>query len=88
MVNKTNTPRPKSSPKPVRVAPKHRPMQTPANVCVNCAPIGHTEVMAMLLVAVFGLVAVTSMAMYRLNEQRAQLDAQQDRIAELEASVL
>ncbi|MEK7108153.1 MAG: hypothetical protein AAB898_00605 [Patescibacteria group bacterium] len=79
--------RPKSSPKPVRVAPKQRPMQTPANVCVNCAPIGHTEVMAMLLVAVFGLVAVTSMAMYRLNEQRDVLQQQQQRIAELEATL-
>lgn len=87
MVNKTNMPRPKSSPKPVRVAPKHRPMQTPANVCVNCAPIGHTEVMSMLLVAIFGLVAITSMAMYRLNEQRDVLQQQQQRIADLEADL-
>lgn len=56
----------------------------PANLCVNCAPIGHTEVMAMLLVAVFGLAAVMSIANVRLDEQHRTIDAQAQQIQALQ----
>ena len=70
--------------KPVKsAAPKKK--VAPKNLCVNCAPVGHTEVMAMLLVAVFGLVTVMSLANYRVTEQQQVIQSQANQIEALQA---
>ncbi|NQV12616.1 hypothetical protein HQ524_04600 [Candidatus Uhrbacteria bacterium] len=55
-----------------------------SGVCVNCPPLGYTQVLAMLLVSVFSLVTILSMASYKLDQQSSQLDAQARRIASLQ----
>lgn len=76
---KTTTKRKSAAKKPAKKA-----AAVPANLCVNCAPIGHTQVIAMLLVAVFGLVAVMSIANFRLQEQQDTIRAQSAQIESLQ----
>lgn len=75
---KTTTKRKPAAKRAAKKAP------APANLCVNCAPIGHTQVIAMLLVAVFGLVAVMSIANFRLQEQQDTIQAQSAQIESLQ----
>ena len=69
----------KTKKKPAKRTPSKK-KAAPKNLCVNCAPIGHTEVMAMLLVAVFGLVTVMSIANYRMGEHRQVIEGQAHQI--------
>ena len=55
-----------------------------SGVCVNCAPMGYTQVIAMLLVSVFSLVTILSMASYKLDQQSLELDAQARQISSLQ----
>lgn len=47
-----------------------------SGVCVNCAPLGHTQVLAILLVSVFSLVSILTIASYKIDRQSSQIDSQ------------
>lgn len=78
----------KAAKKPAaRKAPAKKAHANSPKLCVNCAPIGHTEVLAMLLVAIFGLVAVSGVALYRLDQKDATIQMQNEVIQELTVEV-
>ena len=56
----------------------------PDTVCVSCMPMGETQIIAMLMVAVFGLAGVLTTAVATLQQQQKQLDAQRTFISSLE----
>ncbi|MBT6253703.1 hypothetical protein HOI83_00500 [Candidatus Uhrbacteria bacterium] len=56
-----------------------------SGLCVNCAPLGYTQVLAMLLVSVFSLVTILSIASYKIDQQSSQIDAQSQRIETLQS---
>ena len=60
-------------------APLHRlkalPRRAPAkaacgHACSSCVPMGETQIIALLLVAVFGLASVLTIAVVSLNQQQ------------------
>jgi hypothetical protein len=61
--------------------------EVPPGICVNCAPLGYTQVLAMLLVSVFSLVTILSIASYKIDQQNAELSAQDRTIAALQSLV-
>ena len=60
-------------------------MRTPPGLCVACMPMGHTQVFAMLMVSVFALASVLTIATYKLQVQQHTLDAQAHEIKQLKA---
>ena len=61
---------------PAKAVATKAPAHVPPNLCVNCAPLGYTQVLAMLLVSVFSLVTVLSVATYKMNRQATQIQNQ------------
>ena len=60
-------------------------MRTPPGLCVTCMPMGHTQIFAMLMVSVFALASVLTIATYKLQVQQHTLDAQAQEIQQLKA---
>ncbi|HJN85227.1 MAG TPA: hypothetical protein QF873_02845 [Patescibacteria group bacterium] len=56
-----------------------------SGLCVNCAPLGYTQVLAMLLVSVFSLVTILSIASYKIDQQSSQLSVQAEQIESLQS---
>ncbi len=48
----------------------------PSHVCSTCMPMGETQIIAMLLVAVFGLASVLSVAVFSMQEQKDTIGQQ------------
>lgn len=82
------TKKPKSPKKPAtRKAPakKKAAAVAPLNVCANCAPLplGHTQVLAMMIVSVFAVSGVLLTAVATVNQQHDQIEQQAEVIETL-----
>lgn len=55
---------------------KKMAVSTPDTVCMSCMPMGETQIIAMLLVAVLGLASVLTVSVLSLEEQREALGEQ------------
>lgn len=48
------------------------------HACSSCMPMGETQIIALLLVAVFGLASVLTAAVISLNQQKEEVSAAQN----------
>ena len=57
-------------------AVKKMSLAMPDSVCMSCMPMGETQIIAMLLVAVFGLASVLTVSVLSLQQQKAEMSEQ------------